>query len=223
MILIDVAPVLERVHNFLPRMEAANAELLQRAQSNPESVDIEHLDDNRQGAYIEMVSPADMPSIDFRLYSAVQSELPASRLQLCLCSPILFVPGLASYLFLIRPSLLQVTDRPLYIQNLGLGVFDVRRPASEHTDSKSHSDSDIDVDVDGSDSDDDASDSVTDGEGDDAQLQDVYSTVIGSVLSAPSVSQRPMKPLPKRTRPAIQVLGESGPSDEPAHENTNPS
>lgn len=57
--------VLDRIHQFLPQMEAANADLLQRAQLNPESVDIEHLDANNDGTYIEMVSAADMPFSPF--------------------------------------------------------------------------------------------------------------------------------------------------------------
>ena len=37
-------------------MEAANADLVRRAQQAPESVDIEHLDPSETGQYIEMVS-----------------------------------------------------------------------------------------------------------------------------------------------------------------------
>lgn len=49
--------MLDRLHQFLPQMEAANADLLQRAELHPESVDIEHLDASApEGAYIEMVS-----------------------------------------------------------------------------------------------------------------------------------------------------------------------
>ncbi|THH10959.1 hypothetical protein EW145_g961 [Phellinidium pouzarii] len=46
--------LLERLHQLLPQMEAANAELVHRAQVDPESVDIEHLDNAEDGQYIEM-------------------------------------------------------------------------------------------------------------------------------------------------------------------------
>ncbi|KAH8119996.1 hypothetical protein DFH11DRAFT_1721882 [Phellopilus nigrolimitatus] len=46
--------LLDRLQHFLPQMEAANAELLRRVQDDPESVDIEHLDDAEDGNYIEM-------------------------------------------------------------------------------------------------------------------------------------------------------------------------
>ena len=48
--------MLARLQEFLPQMEAANAELLQRARDDPESVDIENLDHSAHGRYIEMVS-----------------------------------------------------------------------------------------------------------------------------------------------------------------------
>lgn len=50
--------VLDRLQQFLPQMEAANADLMQRAREDPESVDIEHLDHSAHGHYIEMVSIA---------------------------------------------------------------------------------------------------------------------------------------------------------------------
>lgn len=46
--------VITRIHNFLPQLEAANAELSRRVETNPMSVDIEHVE-NKDGAYIEMV------------------------------------------------------------------------------------------------------------------------------------------------------------------------
>lgn len=46
--------VLDRLHDFLPRMEAANTDLLQRARDDPDSVDIEH--HSATGPYIQMVS-----------------------------------------------------------------------------------------------------------------------------------------------------------------------
>jgi len=46
--------LLERLQQFLPQMEAANAQLAQRARDDPESVDIEHLDHSAHGPYIEM-------------------------------------------------------------------------------------------------------------------------------------------------------------------------
>ncbi|KLO11309.1 hypothetical protein SCHPADRAFT_906103 [Schizopora paradoxa] len=45
--------LLQRLQEFLPQLEADNAALLQRAQQNPESVDIEHLD-QPDAQYIEM-------------------------------------------------------------------------------------------------------------------------------------------------------------------------
>jgi hypothetical protein len=50
-----LATVLARLEAFLPQMASANSELLQRAQQNPESVNIEHIDDTGDGRYIEMV------------------------------------------------------------------------------------------------------------------------------------------------------------------------
>ena len=47
--------VLTRLEAFLPQMAAANAELLQRAQQNPESVNIEHIDPANDSRYIQMV------------------------------------------------------------------------------------------------------------------------------------------------------------------------
>ncbi|KAI5124108.1 hypothetical protein M0805_000922 [Coniferiporia weirii] len=129
--------LLERLHDFLPQMEAANAELERRVQTDPESVDIEHLGHAGDGQYIEM--------------------------------------------------------------NLGLGVFDVRRPASELDDPSSD---------DSGSSDDDASISDTStGNGTDAS-----SSAIGGHASSPigaSPTQRPTRPLPKRTRPGIVVLDDS--------------
>lgn len=46
--------VLARVQAFLPQMEAANADLLFRAQANPQSVNIEHLD-SADSQFIQMV------------------------------------------------------------------------------------------------------------------------------------------------------------------------
>ncbi|KAF6749273.1 hypothetical protein DFP72DRAFT_544485 [Ephemerocybe angulata] len=46
--------LLSRIQAFLPQLEASNRELLQRAQANPGSVDIEHLEPGQDG-YIEMV------------------------------------------------------------------------------------------------------------------------------------------------------------------------
>ncbi|KIL71155.1 hypothetical protein M378DRAFT_19618 [Amanita muscaria Koide BX008] len=45
--------LLSRVQAFLPQIEASNAILAQQAESNPESVDIEHIDEDRD-RYIEM-------------------------------------------------------------------------------------------------------------------------------------------------------------------------
>jgi hypothetical protein len=49
--------VLSRIHAFLPALEASNAILAQRAQADPRSVDIEHVDEGMD-QYIEMVCPA---------------------------------------------------------------------------------------------------------------------------------------------------------------------
>lgn len=49
-----VPPVLSRVQAFLPELAASNAELARKAKENPDSVDIENVDD--QDRYIEMVS-----------------------------------------------------------------------------------------------------------------------------------------------------------------------
>lgn len=45
--------LLSRVQAFLPQIEASNAILAQQAESNPESVDIEHIDEDKD-QYIEM-------------------------------------------------------------------------------------------------------------------------------------------------------------------------
>jgi hypothetical protein len=47
-------PVLSRVQAFLPQLEASNAVLAQRFQENPQSVDIENIQEDEQ-FYIEMV------------------------------------------------------------------------------------------------------------------------------------------------------------------------
>ena len=47
--------VLSRVQAFLPRLEASNAILAQRARDDPNSIDIEHIPDGMD-QYIEMVS-----------------------------------------------------------------------------------------------------------------------------------------------------------------------
>ncbi|EJD03760.1 uncharacterized protein FOMMEDRAFT_167086, partial [Fomitiporia mediterranea MF3/22] len=46
--------LLSRLEEFLPQMEAANADLAHRIEAHPESVDIEHLGDTGLGQYIEM-------------------------------------------------------------------------------------------------------------------------------------------------------------------------
>jgi hypothetical protein len=48
------ATVLSRVQAFLPTLQASNALLVQRAQADPKSVDIEHIDEGME-QYIEMV------------------------------------------------------------------------------------------------------------------------------------------------------------------------
>jgi hypothetical protein len=49
-----VATVLSRVQAFLPALQASNALLVQRAQADPKSVDIEHIEEGME-QYIEMV------------------------------------------------------------------------------------------------------------------------------------------------------------------------
>lgn len=105
------------------------------------------------------------------------------------------------------------TDYARIMQDLGLGVFDMRRPASDHSDSETSTDSESDDDSS------DASDSATDGV--DSEVEDAYGTLIGNFLTTTPSTQRPMRPLPKRAHPIIQVLGDPGPSDDPAHENEN--
>ncbi|GJJ09957.1 hypothetical protein Clacol_004182 [Clathrus columnatus] len=51
---IPKSEVLSRVESFLPQLLQANTELLQQAQNDPTSVDIENISD-AQEAYIEMV------------------------------------------------------------------------------------------------------------------------------------------------------------------------
>jgi hypothetical protein len=46
--------VLGRIQAFLPQLEASNRTLLERAQADPSSVDIENVKDG-EGRYIEMV------------------------------------------------------------------------------------------------------------------------------------------------------------------------
>lgn len=46
--------VLARIEAFLPALEASNSQLLQQAQNDPRSVDIEHLN-REEGRYIQMV------------------------------------------------------------------------------------------------------------------------------------------------------------------------
>ena len=48
--------MLSRVQEFLPELAASNADLLRRAKEDPNSVDIENVDDD-QAQFIEMVSP----------------------------------------------------------------------------------------------------------------------------------------------------------------------
>jgi hypothetical protein len=47
--------VLSRVQAFLPKLEASNAILAQRAREDPKSIDIEHIPDG-MNQYIEMAS-----------------------------------------------------------------------------------------------------------------------------------------------------------------------
>ena len=47
--------VLSRVQAFLPELAASNADLLRRAREDPDSIDIENIDES-QAQYIEMVS-----------------------------------------------------------------------------------------------------------------------------------------------------------------------
>lgn len=46
--------VLARVQSFLPQLEASNAILAQRAEKDPQSIDMEHIEDET-AQYIEMV------------------------------------------------------------------------------------------------------------------------------------------------------------------------
>lgn len=46
--------VLARIEAFLPALEASNSQLLQQAENDPRSVDIEHLN-REEGRYIQMV------------------------------------------------------------------------------------------------------------------------------------------------------------------------
>lgn len=48
------SPVLARIEAFLPAIEASNSQLLQQAENDPRSVDIEHLN-REEGRYIQMV------------------------------------------------------------------------------------------------------------------------------------------------------------------------
>lgn len=105
------------------------------------------------------------------------------------------------------------TDYARIMQDLGLGVFDMRRSASDHSDSETSTDSES-----GDDSS-DASGSATDGV--DSEVEDAYGTLIGNFLTSTPSTQRPMRPLPKRAHPIIQMLEDPGPSDVPAHENEN--
>jgi len=150
-----VAAVLQRIQAFLPQMEAANADLLQRAQNRPESVNIEQHDeeDAGDGQYIEM--------------------------------------------------------------NLGLGVFDIRAPSSERSSSDKDCDSDVPSDISG-----DSSDSSDEDTGESSESDSVVggrpAAADGRLIRAIRTqlpSQRPMRPLPKRAKPSIVVLGET--SSEP--------
>ena len=47
--------VLSRVQAFLPELAASNADLLRRAREDPDSIDIENIDES-QAQYLEMVS-----------------------------------------------------------------------------------------------------------------------------------------------------------------------
>ncbi|GLB45178.1 putative protein with domain of unknown function (DUF4598) [Lyophyllum shimeji] len=50
---VPESELLARIRAFLPALEASNVELAQRAQNDPSSVDIEHVDDGAE-QYIEM-------------------------------------------------------------------------------------------------------------------------------------------------------------------------
>lgn len=58
---VGLGVVLARLEAFLPQLAESNAELLTRAQANPESVDIENVGEE-DGEYIEMVRPGLGPS-----------------------------------------------------------------------------------------------------------------------------------------------------------------
>ena len=151
-------PVLARVRVFLPELLAANTELAQRAQENPQSVDIEHVSPDSQ-QYIEMVS---------------------------------FVPS---------PSR---STAHLAAQNLGLGLFESRthhdqqRPESQSSSGSSSSD--------GSESDTESEDELSYS----SESDESDSNSEGSQPQTVTVVVRPIKPLPRRSKPPpaplIEVL-----------------
>lgn len=102
--------VFNRLDAFLPQLAAANQQLAERARQDPESVNMEHINDT-DNQYIQMVRT--------RAYRAA----PGAR-----------------------------TAMPEYVsQDLGLGVFEQRRPSSAQPDSQDSvksdaSDSDSDSD-----------------------------------------------------------------------------
>ncbi|OCB85592.1 hypothetical protein A7U60_g7240 [Sanghuangporus baumii] len=158
--------LLSRVESFLPQMEAANAELARRMESSPESVDIENLGDREDDEEEDEEDGRQGQYIEMVRGSVCESDL-LER---------------ASY------GSSEPVCSGVLIQNLGLGVFDIRRrPLSDTTSSSSPSAS-SDDDSHSTHSDD--SDASTSGRP-------------GSLLN------RPIRPLPKRARPNIVVLNES--------------
>ena len=67
--------MLSRVQAFLPELAASNADLLRQAKEDPNSVDIENVDDD-QAQYIEMVS---LPTFFLPFISKYPQRLLASR------------------------------------------------------------------------------------------------------------------------------------------------
>jgi len=123
-------------------------------------------------------------------------------------------------------------------QNLGLGVFSMRRPGSERSSSSSSSSPDTDTEANSadvastesdSDSNDDSSSADSSSDSDSSSHESTapdssgsasYSADHGSsgalagtsihdyLLGVDGHPQRPMRPLPNRARPSIVVLGE---------------
>jgi len=90
--------------------------------------------------------------------------------------------------------------------NLGLGVFDMRRSASDLSLSRSDEQSSDELETSSS-HDSDSSDTSAHSDSASAERED--GSEIRDFLTALS-TQRPMRPLPKRARPSIVVLGEDG-------------